>query len=286
MTDFTKRKIHVKIRVFEKSNEEQDIELEGLRISATIDCPSQVLQGSCQLSIWGMSQQQMDSLTVMGPIMQNRYRNQILVSAGDEDGDMPMTFLYSGYIDDAFANMNAAPNVNFFINSTSAAYDQVSQDKSHSYKGDRDVAAILQEMAKDFEWGFENHGPVSVVLRDRSYTGTRLTQVLDAIRDANINGNIDKGILRIWPRAGSVKGEHEISTKTGMIGYPTFSSAGVVVTTRFNPDIQRGQTAKVESTTRTASGSWIIDSVVHHIESEIPNGAWFTQVMTSGIPLE
>lgn len=284
MESFVKRKINVRIIANKGSKEEKEINLEGLRCSVHAIHYVGTIQGQLRLQIWGMSLEQMDGLTVFGPIMQERRFNEITVSAGDEGGPMPI--VYSGCIYEAYADINAAPNVRFSIRAMSAAADQVNIVKSRSHKGGVDAAVILADLAKEMGKTFENNG-VSVVLQNRTYNGTALTQAIEVARDANINISIDRGILAIWPREGYRDGDPiEVSSETGMVGYPVFSGNGVVCTTIFNPDIDCGRAVEVKSSMKVASGKWNVTRVNHFLESEVAGGAWFTQIATYGRPLQ
>ena len=277
---FAKRKINVRILANKGTKEERELFFQGLRCSYRGQMYSQQIQGTMTLSLWGMTLEQMDSLTIFGPIMQERRFNEITVSAGDDSGNMAL--VYVGVIQQAYANMNTAPNVAFHISASSGAQDQVNIINGRSHEGGVDVAVILADIAKEMGKTFENNG-VSVILRDRTYTGTALTQAIEAARDANININIDREKPIIWPSDGSRSNEPVlISPKTGLVGYPAFSGQGVMCTTLFNPEIACGRAVKIESSMKVASGTWNPIAVFHHLESEIPNGAWFTQVFTYG----
>lgn len=281
---YAKRKIAIRILANKGTKEEKEINLEGLRCSCRVETFSSQPQGVLHLKIWGMTLEQMDGLTVFGPIMQERRYNEITVSAGDDGGKMAL--VYVGCIHEAYANMNSAPNVSFNIFARSGAYDQTRIVKGKAHNGGVDVAVIMADLAKEMGKTIENNG-VSVILRDRTYTGTALTQAIEAARDAQININVDRNTLAIWPKDKYRKNEPvEISAKTGMVGYPAFSGQGVMCTTLFNPEIACGRPVKVESTMKVASGTWNPVAVFHILESEIPSGAWFTQVYTYGKGLE
>lgn len=277
---YAKRKITVRILANKGTKEEKEINLEGLRCSCRAEMRSMQIQGTLDLKIWGMTLDQMDGLTVFGPIAQERRFNEIYVSAGDEG--QKQALLYVGSIYTAYADMNSSPNVAFNIYAMSGAVDQVRVISGRSHRGGVDAAVILKDLASEMGKSFENNG-VSVMLRDRTYSGTALTQVAEVTRDANINVQIDRDKLTIWPRDGYKQGEAiVISPKTGLVGYPAFSGNGVMFTTLYNPDIACGRPVKIESSMKVASGTWNPVSVVHILESEIPGGAWFTQVQTYG----
>jgi hypothetical protein len=64
-----------------------------------------------------------------------------------------------------------------------------------------------------------------------------------------------------------------------MVGYPMFSSDGIIVTCLYNPDIMQGGKVNVTSSLKVACGVWNITRVSHELDSEIPGGQWYTQVM-------
>ncbi len=102
------------------------------------------------------------------------------------------------------------------------------------------------------------------------------------MKDANIEWNgIENNILSIWPRGGYRAGQIPIiSPDTGMVGYPSFTQSGVVVKTLFNSAIRFGQLVSVQSSLQGATGQYRVQKLAHDIESEMPGGKWFTQMVT------
>ena len=79
----------------------------------------------------------------------------------------------------------------------------------------------------------------------------------------------------------------EISAKTGLVGYPTYSSwaegGGIALKTIFNPLLIVGSRCKVESGLPVANGNWIVFFVSHDIESLVRGGQWFTMFHGAGL---
>ncbi len=65
----------------------------------------------------------------------------------------------------------------------------------------------------------------------------------------------------------------------GLVGYPTFSSSGVVVKSTFANIRQAQQVIISGSQIQQANASWYAQNIVHQLESERPGGAWFTQFL-------
>jgi hypothetical protein len=112
--------------------------------------------------------------------------------------------------------------------------------------------------------------------------GTPLEQINQVAIAANINWSIDNSnqIITIWPKGGNNGSQIiNISAETGMVKYPAFNGTGVVVTTLYNPLIKYGNQIIVKSDLQSACGTFICQGLNHHIESQTPDGAWFTQIM-------
>ena len=277
MNPFTKRKINVTFILGKGAfgdDKGDEVTVSGLRVAATILAYSGEMQGRLQLSIFGLPLSMINQLTTIGPVMVDRKNNMIIVEAGDEGGKMSVS--YKGYIETAYADFQGAPEVVFNIIALSMSLPAVKPVKARSYKGSVDAAQILAEIAKSAKLEFVNNG-VSVMLTDMTYSGTDWTQIKEVAWDANIEYAVDRGTLSIWPKKKRKKGEPiKVSSATGMVGYPTFSSQGIIVTTLFNSEIALGAQIDLDTTLTPAKGIWNVFAVTHNIESEMPNGPWFT----------
>jgi hypothetical protein len=90
---------------------------------------------------------------------------------------------------------------------------------------------------------------------------------------------VDDGTLAIWPQGGTRGGVVPvISAKSGMVGYPTFTSRGVAFRCLYTPTISYGTTVQVESALTPACGKWVVYRLIYSLESETPGGAWFADV--------
>lgn len=279
MTQYAKRKIDVTINLGTGQFGEDkgsDVTLTGLRVSASYVAYSGDAQAALHLRVFGLPLSIINQLTTIGPIMTQRRNNRITLTAGEEGG--AMATVYEGTIDSAFGDFNAAPEVVFNVVALAAAFESVKAIPAQPHQGSADAADIMADLAKTMGFAFENNG-VSVILTDRTFNGTAMTQVKECAQAAQINYTVDRGRLAIWPRTGYRAGDAiKVSPATGMVGYPSFSSQGIVLTMLFNPDIQLGRRVDVTSDLTVACGLWNVYSVAHVLESETPNGQWFTQV--------
>lgn len=257
------------------------VELTGYRVSASIIKAGGIAsQGQLQLRIYGMSLSLMNQLSTLGKTPIQVARNIITVSAGDDNG---VSLVFKGTIYSAVQDFSAAPEVAFDVTASSLLYQAVQTIPPTSYKGTVDAALILQGLATQMGMSFENNG-VSVIWENVYFPGSALTQAKDVIAAADIEWNQgDNGVLAIWPKGGYRNLPVPLlSASTGMIGYPYPSGNGLLgVRSIFNPQINFGARVQVDSIIKPAVGLWFVTSLAHDLESEIPNGAWFTSIVAT-----
>lgn len=276
---FVKRRIDVTISLGEGQFGEQqgkEVTLTGHRVSAAIVAYTADTQAQMQLRIWGLPLEMINRLTTIGPIMPQLRKNTILVAAGDEGAALSVA--YQGIITSAFGDFNQSPNVALNIMAHAAQVDAIKPVAARSYPGAVNVVDILADLAQQMGLVLENNG-VNVQLSNPYFPGTALDQVRACTRAANISYTIDRGILAVWPLSGARSGDPAIiSPETGLVGYPAFSSQGIIFTTLYNPAVSLGRPVQVQSSLSVANGQWNPFALAHMIESEMPNGQWFTQL--------
>ncbi|CAM2143829.1 Phage tail protein [Pararobbsia alpina] len=251
------------------------VTLTGLRVQAAIAVPGGDAMGVCQARIFGLPISMINQLTTVGPINTAiRAQNSILLAAGDDETGLQTA--YAGTIGEAWGELQGAPEVPFNVIGFAGLIAAVKPVGALSFQGSVDAATIMSGLADTMGLTFENNG-VSVQLSNPYFPGTALDQVRACARAADILYVIDRNVLAIWPKDGQRGGDVPlISPDTGMIGYPTFSSNGLGVTSFYNPAIKPGGTIQVKSSLPVACGMWNVFNLNHNIESETPDGAWFT----------
>ncbi len=279
MNSFQRRRIDVTITLGEGQlgdTASNAITLRGLRVVANIAAMGGTAQGQLQAQIYGLPLSMIDQLTAVGPIAtQIRRQNTVQIAAGVDGG--LMSVVYEGVIDSAFGDFQGAPDVSLNITAMSALAAAVVPVNATSWKGDVSVDSIMSTLARTIDFAYENNG-VDAVLTNAYFPGTALAQIQACAKAANIQYSTDNRTLAIWPKTGQRGGDIPlISAETGMVGYPIFSSNGLIINHLFIPTVRQGGQVEVQSELRVASGTWRVASVVHTLESEQPNGAWFTQ---------
>ncbi|MBR8028930.1 hypothetical protein KDX27_30465 [Burkholderia cenocepacia] len=255
------------------------VTLTGLRVQAMIQATPAPAMPVVQARVYGLPEQMLNQLTAVGLVNAGvRFRNTILIAAGDDES---MTTVYSGNISESWEDFSGAPDVALNVIGMSGLAASLKPVGALSYVGSVDVATIMQELANTMGLAFENNG-VSVQLSNPYFPGTALAQARACATAADIYFTIDRNVLAIWPRKGmrQVQGDLPVvSPETGLIGYPVVSSNGITLSTSFNPNILPGAPMQVSSSRKTACGKWLVSGVTHTLESEIPDGQWFTRIV-------
>lgn len=259
----------------------QSYSVHGLRVLCKISFAGGESQGLADLSIFGMPLSQMNDLSAgVGTKMNMVQKNKIKISAGDEGSGAQTVF--SGTIVRAYVDANSQPEVAFRVGALAGGYEAVQKQDPTSLKGSTDVKKALEEICKQAGLQFEG-GNFNVKLMNPYFPGSPLEQIRAACNHAGLMWDIQDGRVSVWETGKDRPGSNQIqfSAQQGMVGYPTFSQADVIVTKAFDASARIGDVAVVQSEITPANGEWKIYNVTHDIASEMPNGPWFTQVMAN-----
>lgn len=283
---FVKRAITVQIAkgtgAFGESGQ-NTVTLEGHRvqcnITATTGGPA---MGTAQIRIFGLTQTKLNDLSSLQTADQYMRRNFVTVTAGTA-GDQNMPVIFTGQAYRSQVDMAGVPDVCLNIIALGGSFAAVKPVPAISFPGAADAKIIFATIAASMGLQLEYTGP-SVMLSTPNFSGTALDQMQACAQHAGLTAVIDSDVLAVWPsdsvRPGAVQ---EISSKTGMIGYPSYSSGdyqGLSIQSIFNPRLRQGMPIKVKTSLTTAlplNGSWGIFNISHAIESESPGGSWLTQ---------
>lgn len=270
-----------------------------LRISATINKSGGLAMSTANIKILGLTLEQMNQLSQLKqPILSNR-ANNITLSAGDTATGLSTVF--TGGITESWPNMESSPEVCLEIMAMTGVYDSLRPVPPTSYGGPVDVATVIAGIAEIMNYGFINNG-VSVILPPSYFPGTARDQALAAAKHAGIQIAFDDGttpqqggtsnnpsvpsgssspsgnpVIVIWPTGGTRGGLVPlISAETGMLGYPTVTSTGIVVKSLYNSALAIGGSFQCQSSLTIANGTWGIFNLTHELETENVGGNWFS----------
>ena len=257
------------------SSNNDTITLQGFRATADIDKAGGMMMGTLRAKIYGVKQQDMNSVTTLQWKPGTLIPNTVEVYAIDGPAE---TLVFAGNIVNAWADYQSMPDVFLHIQAQSAFFNALKAIPPRSFKGGVDVASVMAQIARDLGYTFENNG-VTTRLVDVYLPNTGMEQAKDLARAAGCDLYLDDKILAITPPNVPRKVIIPlISPASGLVGYPTFDGMGVNFQTLFNPAITFGGSIKLETDVQQAAGEWVVTSVGHRLESEKPGGAWFSNV--------
>lgn len=252
------------------------VTLQGLRTSARIVKAGGPSMSNMQMEIYGIRPSLMDKLSTLGMKPTLQRRNIVVASAGDDVNGMAVVF--QGTITNAWADYQAAPDVAFHVEAHTGLIEAVAPAPAISFRGAADVGVIMSGLASQMQLPFENNG-VNVKLANPYFSGSAREQAKACAEAAGINWIIDNGKLVIWP-AGQARGGSAplISPATGLIGYPSYTSKGILLRTIFNPAVGFASKIVVDTSLQPAQGEWVVFTLDHVLESLFPNGSWFSNI--------
>jgi hypothetical protein len=257
------------------------VTIEGLRASCRIVKAGGPSMSAAECDIYGMTLDQMNKLSTLGMVVTLTRKNIIEIDAGDIESGMSTVF--RGTIFGAWADFTGAPDVVFHVEACVGGIEALVPVAPTSFKGGADVATIMSGLATQMGLSFENNG-VKVQLANPYYPGTARTQAQAVAEHAGVEWIIDNGTLAIW-YPGQARGGVAplLSPSTGMVGYPAYTSQGIVVRSIYNPSIGFGHKIEVQSDLQDACGEWVVFSLDHDLDAMMPHGKWFTTVQCARV---
>ncbi|ENG5919418.1 hypothetical protein ABUV01_000499 [Serratia marcescens] len=217
------------------------------------------------LYLWGLVAQQMAALSYKGIWIDGAKPNRIRVWAADR-------LIFEGFISDAYADYNQAPDVPLIITANMMFYLRAKKVSPFSAKGPVPIDDILMPMASSVGLKYENQG-VKRTLPDPYFQGDITQQMIEAARavDAEIDINVEK--VTIWPKGVSRKEPALlVSPDHGLIGYPIFTNVGLSISCLFCPDIFIGRKLSLVTSLPNASGRYAVLGAMHTLTSWIEGG--------------
>ena len=262
------------------------ITVSGFRVAASIEVVGIPSMNKASLRIYGLTLEIMNQFSRAGVLPWAQRNNTIAVNAGDAGGSMAL--IYGGILGHAYQDLQASPEVSFNVYAWTNLFQAQKPIDPTSYPGGADVATIMQRLATQMGYAFENNG-VNVKLANPYLVGTARQQMQAVADAANVYAFIEnEKTLVIIDKNRSRAGDAPlIDADHGMVGYPKAIAPGwFSIRTLFNPSIKFLGQVEVKSSIQPMSGKFRVRKIVHLLESEMPNGAWFTDIDVSIFGIE
>jgi hypothetical protein len=252
------------------------VTLSGVRAAATIKRSGAPGFDQASIRVYGLTADVMNSVSTLGvPLPMDRLNN-VAIAAGNVGGAMSTVF--TGQIQTAYQDFGSAPEISLVISGLSSTWLAALPAPPSSFTGAADAATIISGLATRAGRLFQNSG-VQVKLASPYYPGTLFQQAQKCARDAGATLYDDGETWFIWTktkgRSGSIP---NISTESGLIGYPNYTAQGVQFDCLFNPSIVFGGYVNLQTSVTRASGVWWINSLTVDLAAQFPGGPWFCHV--------
>ena len=251
----------------------------GLRMSARITTPGGDDGGNLELSIYGMTDSEMNQLTVLPFAMNAVGQNTIVVRAGNAPN--PLAIAFEGSIDFAYCDATRQPAVCFKVAAHGAHLENIKPAAATSMPGSQDVAGLMGKLASNIGRTLESNG-ISMQIQSPNLPGTTGAQIAALARAMGLMHIIEQKIVAVWkPGQARQGGTVIISKETGLVSYPAITTSGLILTTLFQGTIKLGCKIHVQSGLMPACGDWTVNYMEHALDCQTPSGSWFTTLQAS-----
>jgi len=245
----------------------------GLRAFASIQVYQGRLGVSAQVRIWGLTMAQMNAYSSRISSSVGVYDFSLTIEAGDVGGTLRK--IVDGSIMRSYVDLSGSPESAFNV-SVVGIYDAAKAVAPTSQPGAQNAEDLIAAICAGSGLKFQNNG-AHAVLRNHSTYGSTVDQMVDIARAAKFEILIEGKNVSVYPANGTVDGVIvEVGPDDGMVGYPVFWEAGIIVTTLFDPQIRVGRQMSVTSSIPNANGLWTIVRANHDLATMLREGPWFT----------
>jgi hypothetical protein len=257
------------------------VTVSNVRATAKITQAGTPEGNTAEIKIFGLTGSVLKSLSRIG-LQPDAVRNNVVtINAGQVGGQMSLAF--AGGIWESWPDYQASPDVSLNVIAKTALLAQMKPVAPSSYPGAADVATMMQNLATQMGYTFENNG-VSVKLSNQYLAGTARMQALAAAKAANIYVIFEnEGTMAILPKSGSRSGATPVldPTQGTLVGYPAYiSPAKVALKTPYNPQLKMMGNVQVQnSIVSGANATWRINRLHHDLASQMPDGPWFSEIL-------
>ena len=276
--------------VFRYPDNSNVLQVNGLRDTAVIKGSGLPAFPEAELTIYGLSQSDMNALTSLQFQPLAMSRNSVLVEADNGNGQ-GFSAVFAGQIITSGPDYSPIPHVPLKVQARILGFESLNPATPTSYTGPTSVANIVQTIAAKLGYVLENNG-VTAILNNPYFSGTLVDQLRAVKQAAGIQMFVEGNVIAICPPGVPRKQETFVLTKTsGLVGYPKldFQRGYVRVRALYNPAFRFGGPITIQgSSVPLANGSWVIGTITHTLEAQTYNGQWFSDMLlyppSTGIP--
>lgn len=300
-TPFTQRSLRITFRLLNNAfgpQGQDTVVLKGLR--ATVDMTEAQFPSaqSATLRLYGLQPDLMNRLSLAAPDLDVQNASEVMVETQDSQGITALVF--QGGVTVAYADYSTAPDIGFVVQAFSTVLPNALVVPPTSFRGAVPASQVLGAIAAKAGLGFVNNG-VQTVFQAPYLYGSPGQQLAQCLETHPMRMAIGRGQLTIWPATQVGQGANQteeqpvtLSAQTGLIGYPSWSAGGLAFRMLFQPQVgfhtlialqSRYQPAGWGAATNTAAptGVWRVVQAHHSLQTQQPNGAWFTDIVAQAV---
>jgi hypothetical protein len=236
-------------------------------------------------TVYGLTLEHMASLAVLNAAWMVLKHNELEILANDvTNPESTPTSVFTGQITLGEIDLSDEPESALVVTASAGLWYSIAPAQGKSYAGATPVKTIMTDIAGLMNLTPDFSGMMlepSATLSDTHLSGSLMTQAQEVCDAKFLNLVVDGKTLYVYDRrsfvpvgvGGSIP---VVSAATGMLSYPSISEMGIAVRTLFSPFLNMAQRVKIESTLPYATNNWGIYSLVHELESQVPDGKWET----------
>lgn len=301
-THLQHRAVDVTFRLLSQAfgpNGEDTITLSGLRVRADITQAGFPTAESATVRIEGMTPDIMNRLSMAAPDPSRQSASELILTIADEGGSAGSTpsgaaagtgtLVFQGGVTLAYVDYTTAPNIAFVAQAFSTVLPNAMTASPTGYRGAVSAGQVLATIASKAGLSLFDGG-ATTILHDPYFHGSPGQQLSQCLETVPLRAGLGRGQLSIWPvQGGGQSLPLSVSSGTGLIGYPAWSAGGLALRMLFNPQVNFNSLIALHSRYQPAGwgqqsgpvpcGLWVATQVRHTLQTEMPNGAWFTDLV-------
>jgi hypothetical protein len=241
------------------------------------------LATQCDLRIYGMLPADMNALTVAWANPPVVLDHVVILEAKDNDDPDPergWSQVFKGTIIEAQPEYRAAPDVYFHLLAVVGYFKKIEAAAPTTYPGSVDADVAINDIVTRMGFAAEIAGNVSAVLTNPYFSGTLFDQLAQVCQAAGADFYFqgDTVLVTASGQPRQTQPAVVLNPTSGLVGYPVYERSGLNVIALYNKAFACGMPIQLESAIPSATGRWYPYAMTHDLESEMPEGAWFTQL--------
>ena len=280
------------------------VTLTGLRVSADIVQARFPAAEIATLRLEGVNADLMNRLSLMVPDIFYQSISEVLIEV--QEGQSVPVLVFRGGVTLAYADYRQAPECAFMVQALSTALPNAMPATPTAFKGAVQAATLLQTIAQKAGLTFVNHG-VEATFYNPYLDGSPGQQIARCLEAVPVRAGLGRGQLSVWPSevtgtgtsAASAGQQSDaavaVSAATGLVGYPSWSAGGLSARMLFSAQIGFNTLIALQSRYQPAGqgnvseaengpvGLWRVIKAHHFLQSEVPGGGWFTDIIAQAV---